>query len=79
MTYISLFSDLTHISNSILWIYIILGLMVWADTMREVILIVGFHGTVTLANIPNYVHVSWICIILGFMSWAIPVSDLILI
>lgn len=39
--YISRFSDLHHNSNTFIWICIIVRSLVWADTLNDVILIVG--------------------------------------
>ena len=52
MTYISWSSDLLNISNTILWIYIILKMLVKCDSMSELIVLIGqcdiFYGPVML-------------------------------
>ena len=65
VTYISWSTDVPPISNTITWIYLILRLIVWANTLGNLKLIVGqcdiFYDPVVLSNIS--ITILWICII----------------
>ena len=72
---------LLNISNTILWIYIILRISVQYDTMGDLIIRVGhcdiFHGTVILLNISN--TILCIYIILKMMVQYDTLSELIVL
>ena len=69
MTYISWCSDfvLLNISNTVLWIYIILKMFVQHDTMSELVVLTECYSPLMLLNFPLKRQAPIMCTLLTFV------------